>query len=448
MSTKTGKSPSLRALKTRSSEIPLKSDDQFLLVSAPNPESALATALICTAVMKSGGAFHVSFEEPIMNIESVNSYRIQQESSTIVFVGIKTTGTKKLRKGKGYPIFVGGSSESEQVKSRTIGNSHTVSAAAYTLSEERFITGDYELQMAAAASLIYDKSPSSPKTPSSANKALLKLAEKNNLVEERGGIRLFGLNFLPIDEVLLLSTRPYIHGISGDQKSCDAFLSEADVPITKLRDPLTSLNSLEIQQFSQHLTSRLLEKMGPEKIPFGSDYILARENDSSPLRYLSGLETIADTFWARQELGATMSIWIGDRGRALRTVIDKHLSHNKDVISAVQRLTTKMKGTSSEVSTSIELSGVRAELLTDIGRVALQSEIVNPERPLVISNEDSSLILWTYMNVDVTQILPVLYKQNMHPVTTSTQSIMLKGVSPESLTETLKLVKDLSKKKR
>ena len=207
---------------------------------------------------------------------------------------------------------------------------------------------------------------------------------------------------------------------------------------------MTSLNSHEIQQFSQHLTSRLLEKMGPDKIPFGTDYILTLEDESSPLRYLSGLETIASTFWARQELGATMGLWIGDRGRALRTVIDSQLSHNKDVISAVHRLATKMKGASSEVGTSIELTGVRTELLTDIGRVSLQSELTNPDRPLAISNEESSVIIWTYKNVNVNQILPILFKQEMSPVTTSTQSIMLKGVSPEYVTETLKLVKSLN----
>ncbi|MFW9767653.1 MAG: hypothetical protein ACFFEM_02445, partial [Candidatus Thorarchaeota archaeon] len=228
MSKKSGKSPSLRALKTQCGEISFKSDDHLLLVSSPTPESTLATALICRAAMRVEGSFHVSFEEPIMSIESVNNYRAQYESSTLVLVGLEIVGKKKLRKGKGYPIFVGGSSESEQVTSLTIGNSHTVSASAYALSDEQFTTGDYELQMATAASLIYDTSPISPKTTSSANRTILKLAEKNNLVEERAGIRLFGLNFLPIDEVLVFSTRPYIEGISGNQKSCDAFLSAAD----------------------------------------------------------------------------------------------------------------------------------------------------------------------------------------------------------------------------
>ncbi|TET09494.1 MAG: hypothetical protein E3J86_08245 [Candidatus Thorarchaeota archaeon] len=447
---KKSSSPSLRTLRNQCDEIPLKSGEQVLVATAPDPESTIATALLCRAIMKSGGTFHVSFEQPIMNLDSVNEIRTEHESSVIILVGIETVGKKKLRKGKSYPIFVGGSSKSEQVALLTLGDTNTISAAAYILAQERLIVSDYELQMAAAAALIYDKSHKSPKKPSTANKALVKQAINENLLVERGSIRLFGFSFLPLDEVLLFSTRPYIQGISGDQKMCDAFLSEADVPITKLRTPMSSLSNSEIQHFIQHLTSRLLENVGPSIIPytFGTDYILTQENESSPIRYLSGLEAIADTFWARQELGAAMSIWIGDRGRALRTAIDTYLSHSKDVISAVQRLETQMRGTSSQASTSIELAGVRDELLTDVGRVILQSEIITSERPLAINNEKSSIIIWTYKNVNVNQIIHVLEKRNLSPVTTSSQSLKFEGMTPEVKMEILKMVKNLSEKKR
>jgi hypothetical protein len=126
MSKKTSRSQSLKTLKARCGDISLKSDEQFLLASAPDPESTLATALLCSAIMRSGGTFHVSFEQPVMNIESINSIRTQHESSIIIPVGIETVGKKKLRKGKSYPIFVGGTSESEQVTLLTLGNAHTV----------------------------------------------------------------------------------------------------------------------------------------------------------------------------------------------------------------------------------------------------------------------------------------------------------------------------------
>ncbi|MFW9792853.1 MAG: hypothetical protein ACFFEE_01020 [Candidatus Thorarchaeota archaeon] len=450
MSKKSISSTSLRSLKNQCEEIILKSGEHVLLATAPDPESTIATGILCRAIMKSGGTFHVSFESPIMNLDTVNTIRSDHESSPIVLVGIETVGKKKLRKGKSYPLFIGGTSESEQVISQTLGTAHTVAAAAYVLAKEHLVVSDYDLQMASAAALIYDKSNRSPKKPSTANKALVKQAIDEKLIEERGGIKLFGFSFLPLDEVLLFSTRPYIQGISGNQQGCDAFLSEADVPITKLRNPMSSLSNSEIQHFTQHLTSRLLENLGPSIIPytFGTDYILPRENESSPLRYLSGLEAIADTVWARQELGAGMSIWIGDRGRALRMMIDTYLAHNKDVISTVLRLESKMKSVSNEAGTSIELSGVRNEYLTDVSRVALQTELVNPERPLAISNEVSSVIIWAYKHVDANQIIREIQKFNICPIATSSQSIMFEGITPQLKTEILEIVKNRGRKKR
>ncbi|MFW9926326.1 MAG: hypothetical protein ACFFDM_06105 [Candidatus Thorarchaeota archaeon] len=450
MSKKTSSSASLRTLKGQCDDISLKSGEHILLASAPNPQSTLATAILCRAIMKTGGTFHVSFEQPSMNIDSINAIRNEHASSTIIFIGIETVGKKKLRKGRGYPVFVGGTSESEQVSSVTLGDAHTIPASVYILAQEHLTVSDYDLQLAASAALIYDNSIVSPKKPSAANKALVKQAIDKNLLEKRGGIRLFGFSFLPLDEVLLFSIRPYIQGISGNQKACDAFLNEADVPITKLRSPMSSLSNSEIQHFTQHLTSHLLEKVGPGIIPytFGTDYVLNLENENSPLKHLSGIEAIADTAWARQELGVAMSIWIGDRSRALRTAIDTYLSHSKDVVSAVLRLETKMKVTSSEDSTIIDLSGVQDIFLTDVGRIILQNEIVDPERPLAISNEKSSLIIWSYKNVNVNQILNRVENQDLTPTTTSTQSIKFEGMTPELRMEVLKLVKDLSGRKR
>ncbi|MFX1482041.1 MAG: hypothetical protein ACFFCP_02525 [Promethearchaeota archaeon] len=398
--------------------------------------------------MKSGGTFHVSFEQPIMNLNSLNAIRNEYESSNIVLVGIDTVGKKPLRKRASYPIFIGGATESEKVTSLTIGDEHSVSAAAYVFAQEHLTVSKYELQIAAVASIIYNKSLRAPKKTSPANKAIVKTAIDANLLEERSGVRLFGYNFLPLDEVLLFCARPYIQGLSGNQKACDVFLSEADIPVTKMRSPMSSLNKLEIQDFTQHLTSKLLEKGGPSIIPFGTDYILTKEGESSPLRYLSGLEAIADTAWARQELGAAMSIWIGDRGRALRTMIDTYLSHSKDVISTVQRIETTMKVTSNETSTMIDVLGIRKELLTDVGRVALQAGIVDPGRPLAISNEECSVIIWTHKNIVVNQIIPDLERQNLSPKSTSPQSLKFENIDNDTRTEILMMVANRTKRRR
>ena len=428
MSKKTRASLSLRSLKKQCAEMTLKDIEQVFLVSSPDTSSTLATAILCRAILKSGGTFHVSFEPPIIGLDRVNELRTKHESASIIFVGIDTMGKKKIRKSKSYPIFVGGVSASEQV-----------------FTEEHLISHDYELQIAAGATLLHTgPTKVSPKP----NKEIVEKAKEKNLIEEHKGIRLFGFGFLPLDELLLYSTRPFIQGISGDQKACDALLNEADIPITKLRAPMSALSSVEAQHLTQHLTSKLLEKIGPSIIPLilGTDFVLTRETETSPLRYLSGLEAIAETAWARQEQGAAMSVWIGDRGRALRSVIDTYLSHHKDVISTILRLETKLKGVSTETSTTIEIAGVQGELLTDVGRIALQSGIANQERPLLISSDDSTVAIWTAESIDLNHVLRVLQRKNLFPVLTSAKSLMFKGLSQESREDVLKSVSPKGKK--
>jgi hypothetical protein len=446
MSKKTRGTLSLKSLKKQCAEIKLKDGEQVLLVSAPYTSSTLATAILCRGIMRSGGAFHVSFESPILSIERVNELRVKHESASIIFVGIDTVGKKKIRKGKSYPIFVGGASESEQVNSLTLGTNNTEPAAAYVFSEEQLTTHDYELQIAAGATLLHTKPTQlSPK----ANKEIVEQAKNKKLIEERKGIRLFGFGFLPLDELLLYSTRPFIQGISGNQKACDALLNEAEIPITKLRTPMNVLSNTEAQHFTQHLTSKLLEKIGPSIIPqiLGTDFILTQESETSPIRHLSGLEAIAETAWARQEQGAAMSVWIGDRGRALRNVLDTYLSHHKDVISTLLRLETKLKGVSTETSTSIEIAGVQGELLTDVGRIALQSGIANQERPLLITSDDSTVVIWTDEGIEMKHVFQVLQKKNLNPVLTSTKSLKFEGLLPESMENILKTASPKAKKR-
>jgi hypothetical protein len=445
MSKKTRGSLSLKSLKKQCAEITLKDSTQAFLVSSPYTSSTLATATLCRAIMKSGRAFHISFEPPIISLDRVNELRDKHESASIIFIGIDTIGKKKIRKGKGYPVFVGGDSESEQVKSLTLGTTNTVPAAAYVLTKEHLVSHDYELQIAAVATLLLTRI--TKLTPKS-NKEIVEQAKEQKLIEEHKGIRLFGFGFLPLDELLLYSTRPFIQGISGNQNACDTLLNEAEIPITKLRTPMSTLSSVEAQHLTQHLTSQLLDKIGPSIIPriLGTDFILKLETETSPLRYLSGLEAIAETAWTRLEQGAAMSVWIGDRGRAFRSVIDTYLSHHKDVISTVLRLETKLKGVSTEISTSIDLPGVSSELLTDVGRVALETGIVNKERPLLINNNDSIAVIWMAENVKMNYVLTALQKKKLNPVLTSAKSLMFKELPLESRDELLKLIHPKVKK--
>ena len=123
-----------------------------------------------------------------------------------------------------------------------------------------------------------------------------------------------------------------------------------------------------------------------------------------------------------------------------------YLSHQKDVISAILRFETKLPGLSTDTSTSIEITGIQGELLTDVGRIALQSGIVNQERPLLISSDESTVVIWTTDSIDINQALTALQKKNLNPVLTSARSLRFNGLPVESREDVLKSISPKDKK--
>ena len=99
MSRKKRTPSSLRSLRKQCAEISSDVFEQVFLVSSPHMISTLATAILCRAIAKLEGTFHVSFEQPIIGLETLNELRARHESSSVFVIGIDTVGKKKLRKG-------------------------------------------------------------------------------------------------------------------------------------------------------------------------------------------------------------------------------------------------------------------------------------------------------------------------------------------------------------
>jgi len=420
------KLPSLKALEKVCKNINFQIRDQNILVTSPYPEAAIASTIISQTISRLKSLFHISFQPPVMTIDSINALREKYRSSAIIIVGIDILGKKKIKKGKGYPLIIGGVSESEQVNSFMLGTDSTVTAAGYVFAKSLKDTNDYNLQLAAAGSLLHGGMNESKK---GANKDIIELAKNNGLIEERKGFKLFGVTMLPLDEALLYSTHPYLATISGNQKVCDEILSEAEIPIQKLRTPLSNLNSSE----AQRLTSVLITRLDPSTIPqlLGTDYIITRERDISPIRFVSGIETIGATAWARNELGALISVLIGDRGRALRTLIDSHMNHHKDVISTIHHLESNLQGDSTTTTTTVKLTGYKTEILPDVGRIALESGIVDSVRPVALDNGEVDTIVWPSSKLNIKMVLQEFLSTDTKIITSSLKSITIIGNDEE-----------------
>ncbi len=428
MSKETSSNPSLKSLEKDCKSTTLDDRTHALIVASPYPEATLATAILSRALMRSNGRFLITFEQPVMSMDALSELRTKYETSAVFIIGIDILGSKRVKKGRSYPVLIGGISESEQLASLTLGTDSTIASAAYALAKSHVELDSYDLQLAAAGALVQDSVNGSKK---GASMDIIKLAEKEGLIEERKGFRLFGIGMLPLDEAFLYSTHPYLHTLSGNQKACDELLNKSEIPIPKLRSPLSSLSSSE----AQRLTSHLLPRLDPEVIPqlLGKDYIFTQERETSPLRYASGIEITATTAWVRHELGASVSVWLGDRGRALRGLIDTHMSHHKDVISAIQRLEPGLVNESTP-ATIVKILGSKTEILPDVGRIALSNRLVGSDKPVVLDNEESYTIIWPSSGLSVKQVLHSLLRKGILPVATSPQSITIAG--PSEMKET------------
>jgi len=261
-----------------------------------------------------------------------------------------------------------------------------------------------------------------------ASRRVIALAEKEGLLKERKGFKLFGSNFLPMIDTFLYSTFPYLKGISGVRERCEHILEEANIPISKRRGPITSLDTKE----AQRLTSQLIPNLDSTAIPgvLGQDFAFPAESEESPLHFLSGIKVLSQSAWSRWNLGAAVAVWMGDRARTLRSFIDSHKAHTRDVIAGMQNLASSLGNTASEGSdldrvVTIPLVGTHESVLPDIARIALQSYLVNRDGFVMLTTEACTEVAWGAKKVSLYQVTKAMDGLGLVSVPTSASSLKL-----------------------
>ncbi|MFW9845256.1 MAG: hypothetical protein ACFFD6_00795 [Candidatus Thorarchaeota archaeon] len=430
MSGKARRVPSLKTIKSQYEELAFKRSRHIVIATSSFPESTISAAILCRTILRLGGLFHITFVEPVMEADEINNLRNAIPDSSLVLVGVDVTGKKRIKKGKSYPIFIGGTHDSEQVQSLSVGNELTVSTAAYVMADSLDSAGAEELQLAAAATLLGTSSDTKLK---GAVKEIVASAQKDGLMEERKGFKLFGVNFLPLNEVLAYSIRPYLPNLSGKPDICDKIYEEADIPFSKFRTPLSSLTADE----AQRMNAQLLPKLDPSVIPqvLGQDFILTREATESPVRLLSGMRSMAENSWTLNEPGACTAIWLGDRARVLRGLLDSYMVHSKEVIAGVGGIVASLQKPDSEVDQSpmiIPYAEARDEILCDLGRIVLEAGYVETDRIMMVSNDRSISIMWKQDALVIQDLFRSLKSLGLSPKATSSTSLRVPDVSEQA----------------
>jgi hypothetical protein len=264
----------------------------------------------------------------------------------------------------------------------------------YAFAQAHYKTANDELALAAIGTLLQtDKEPNQ----TGANLEITNLAIDNKSLTRTKGFKLFSRNASSIYDALFFSIHPYLPDVSGEETECNDILEQSAIPLSKRNLPLDRLTPIEAQKFTQQLIARIDPLMTSSIL--GPDFVLLRETTESPLRYLSNLYTLAATSWARRRIGESFAVWLGDRARALRNILDSHMNHCSNVLSGVKLVKDRINSENSSFDALddgpiiIPPLGINKDSLSDVGRIVISNKIIDNNSILLQSESSIDLVL-------------------------------------------------------
>ncbi|MGY5852469.1 MAG: hypothetical protein RTU92_02755 [Candidatus Thorarchaeota archaeon] len=439
--------PHLDALKTECAEVTIPKNAHLTLVSSPYPDALFSTALMCRAALKSRRLFQVTYAEPVITTENISALLKKRVNSIHLLMGIQIVGRKKPEHGKYPPILVGGGMQSKSTKIPTLSPNASISAVALALASANLESSDEELQLAAIGTLLQ---LNQDQPINNVDKEIIDLATAKGLLDQQSGLRLFGNNSLSIVDALFYSIHPILPEITGNRDSCNQIIEDAEVPLSKRSLSLSTLTSDETQQLNEQIIQKLLLHNNPSiiSVAIGTDTILLQELEDSPLRYLSSINALVHTSWTRRQFGESLSVWIGDRARMLRSFQDSYMIHCKDVIAGIERLTLRLTDqdfrTTDDLDTAIiSPMGIPIETLPDIGRIAFDAGLIGTQEYIILSSESSTEFIWKSATLKMNTVMQSLIETGLDPISTSQKSIRILDISEQTVDILLKAIRKL-----
>ncbi len=179
------------------------------------------------------------------------------------------------------------------------------------------------------------------------NRDILSEAQSYGIVEEKIGLRLFGILYRPIVRALAYTMDPYIPGLSGNEAACFNFLKKIGIEPKdgdKLRD-YKSLSQEEIKTLATELIKYLLMNGVPlqeaERI-FGYNYYFLREVESSPLRDLREYAYIMNALGRLEYYETAIALNIGKRGAFLVRALDAVREYKRILSRILEKIRDNM----------------------------------------------------------------------------------------------------------
>ena len=167
------------------------------------------------------------------------------------------------------------------------------------------------------------------------NKMVLEDAIKNNRIQVKKGLRLFGMQTKPLHKALEYSTDPYIPGVTGSESGAIQFLNQIGIDPKNGNNwkKAVHLNEEEMKRLVTGIIMKRLNETKPEDV-LGNIYLLTNEEEESPTKDCREFATLLNACGRMEKASFGIGTCLGikkDIQRALQTLND----YKKEIVGAI-----------------------------------------------------------------------------------------------------------------
>ena len=139
-------------------------------------------------------------------------------------------------------------------------------------------------------------------------------------------------------------------------------------------------------------------------------------------------------------------MFIGDRARILSSLVDLYREHSRETVEGVQKLNVILNETDSQIQTGDQYISapvnIPDEVLSDVGRIALESGIGNDRKFLILRTNQAMTVSWTH-DISSSQVMLQLLGKKVPTISKSNTSVRVESVSDQihaKITEAIKTI--------
>jgi hypothetical protein len=159
---------------------------------------------------------------------------------------------------------------------------------------------------------------------------------------------------------------------------------------------------------------------------------------------VTAINAIGKVAWSRGKMGLMLGVFIGDRARILGNLVELYREHSRETVEGVQKLNVILNETDTQLQSGNQYLSAPVNIpdvvLSDVGRIALESSIGSENKFLILRSHQSITVSWA-PDIPTFQVLVEFLDKNIPISQKSHTSVRVEDQSDQTHARIIESVK-------